>query len=146
MYTIGEVAEMFHLTVPTLRYYDKEGLFLDLKRDNSGIRKFTEQNMEALRVIECLKKSGMQIKDIKEFMYWCSLGDETITKRKEMFLKQRENIEKQIKELQNALSMIDYKCWYYEQAEKDGNEKRVKKITPEEMPSDVRKLFENAHK
>lgn len=56
MYTIGEVAEMFHLTVPTLRYYDKEGLFLDLKRDNSRIRKFTEQNMEALRVIECLKK------------------------------------------------------------------------------------------
>lgn len=146
MYTIGEVAEMFHLTVPTLRYYDKEGLFLDLKRDNSGIRKFTEQNIETLRVIECLKKAGMQIKDIKEFMYWCSLGDKTILKRKEMFLKQKKNIEKEIEDLNKALSMINFKCWYYEQAEKDGNEKRVKKITLEEMPSDVRKLFEDAHK
>ena len=146
MYTIGEVAEMFHLTVPTIRYYDKEGLFIDLKRDASGIRKFSDKDIEALRVIECLKKAGMQIKDIKEFMHWCSLGDETILKRKEMFIKQKENIEKEIKELNKALSMINYKCWYYEEALKDGNEKRVKQITPEEMPNDIRKLFEDAHK
>ena len=99
MYTIGEISKMFNLPIPTLRYYDKEGLLLELERDKSGIRKFNNQNIETLRLIECLKKSGMQIKDIKEFIGWCSLGDKTISKRKEMFLKQKENIENQIKEL-----------------------------------------------
>lgn len=67
MYTIGQVSEMFDLPISTLRYYDKEGLFPDIKRI-SGIRKFDEKEIEAIRVIECLKRSGMEIKDIKQFM------------------------------------------------------------------------------
>ena len=145
MYTIGEISKMFNLPIPTLRYYDKEGLLLELERDKSGIRKFNNQNIETLRLIECLKKSGMQIKDIKEFIGWCSLGDKTISKRKEMFLKQKENIENQIKELEKALAMIEFKCWYYEEAEKDGNEKRVQSITPNGLPENIKKLYENAH-
>ena len=62
MYTIGQVSAMFALPVSTLRYYDKEGLFPALGRA-SGIRRFSETELEALRVIECLKKSGMEIKD-----------------------------------------------------------------------------------
>ena len=58
MYTIGQIAEMFQLPVSTIRYYDKEGLFPDLKR-SSGIRQFGPKEIEALRVIECLKKSGL---------------------------------------------------------------------------------------
>ena len=146
MYTIGEISKMFNLSIPTLRYYDKEGLLLNLERDKSGIRKFSEQNIEALRLIECLKMAGMQIKDIKEFIGWCSLGDETISKRKAMFLKQKENIELQIKELEKALSMIKFKCWYYEEAEKDGSEKRVKNINHNNLPDNIKKLYENAHK
>lgn len=145
MYSIGEVSEMFNIPVSTLRYYDKEGLLIDLEKDKSGNRKFNEHNLEALRVIECLKKSGMQIKDIKEFMHWCSLGNKTITKRKEMFLKQRENIESEIKELEKALNMINYKCWYYTEMEKYGNEKRMKNITLDEMPEDIKKIWKNAH-
>lgn len=57
MYTIGQVSEMFDLPVSTLRYYDKEGLFPELNR-TSGIRQFSENEIEALRVIECLKKQG----------------------------------------------------------------------------------------
>lgn len=145
MYSIGEVSEMFDLPVSTLRYYDKEGLLTNLEKDKSGNRKFNENNLEALRVIECLKKSGMQIKDIKEFMHWCSLGDKTITKRKEMFLKQKENIESEIKELEKALNMINYKCWYYTEMEKDGNEKRMKNITLKDMPKEIKEIWENAH-
>ena len=59
MYTIGQVSEMFHLPVSTLRYYDKEGLFPNLKRE-SGIRKFNDHELEALRMIECLKASGLE--------------------------------------------------------------------------------------
>lgn len=146
MYSIGEISEMFNLPIPTLRFYDKEGLLLDLKRDNSGIRKFNDKTIEALRVIECLKKSGMQIKEIKEFMNWCSLGDKTIEKRKEMFLKQKESIMKEIKELEKALNMINFKCWYYDEALKDGTEKRVKNISPDQMPDKVKTYYNEAHK
>lgn len=145
MYSIGEISEMFNLSIPTLRFYDKEGLLLDLERDSSGIRKFNDKTIEALRVIECLKKSGMQIKEIKEFMHWCSLGDKTIAKRKAMFLSQKENIEQEIKELEKALNMIKYKCWYYDEALKDGTEKRVKNITPNQMPSNIRTYYNKAH-
>ena len=64
MYSIGQVAEMFGLPISTLRYYDRQGLFPNMERV-SGIRKFSEQEIEALRVIECLKKAGMEIKDIR---------------------------------------------------------------------------------
>jgi len=57
MYTIGQVSEMFSLPVSTLRYYDKEGFFPDMER-KSGIRQFSEKEVDALRVIECLKKSN----------------------------------------------------------------------------------------
>lgn len=146
MYSIGEISEMFNLPIPTLRFYDKEGLLLDLERDHSGIRKFNDKTIEALRVIECLKKSGMQIKEIKEFMHWCSLGDKTIEKRKAMFLNQKENIEQEIKELEKALSMIKFKCWYYDEALKDGTEKRVKNLTPDQMPNEIKKYYNEAHK
>ena len=63
MYTIGQVSEMFDLPISTLRYYDKQGLFPGMVRV-SGIRKFSESELESLRVIECLKKSGLEIRDI----------------------------------------------------------------------------------
>ena len=71
MYTIGQVAEMFGLPVSTLRYYDKQGLFPELER-TSGIRRFGDTELEALRVIECLKKAGMEIKDIRLFIVDCT--------------------------------------------------------------------------
>ena len=80
MYTIGQVSERFDLPVSTLRYYDKEGLFPALTR-TSGIRRFGEQELEALRVIECLKRSGLEIKEIKQFMEWCAQGSETYPQR-----------------------------------------------------------------
>lgn len=69
MYSIGQISEMFHLPISTLRYYDKEGLFPEMERQH-GIRQFSEKEVEALRVIECLKASGLEIKDIKQFMEW----------------------------------------------------------------------------
>lgn len=144
-YTIGEVAKMFNISISTLRFYDKEGLLLNLERNDTGIRRFNEGNLEALRLIECLKKSGMQIKDIKEFMHWVDLGDKTIVKRKEMFLKQKSNVENKILELEKTLAMINFKCWYYDEALKDRTEKRVRNISVDKMPDDIRKLYEKSH-
>ena len=64
MYTIGQISDMFNIPISTLRYYDKEGLFPDIQR-RSGIRIFSDREVEKLRMIECLKKTGMEIKDIK---------------------------------------------------------------------------------
>lgn len=144
-YTIGEVARMFNITISTLRYYDKEGLLLNINKDNSGIRKFNEQNIEAIRIIEYLKKSGMSLKSIKEFMDWCAKGDSTLSKRYEMFAKQEETIKDKIKELENTLELIEFKKWYYSEALKDGSEKRVKSIKTEMMPKRIQELYKNTH-
>ena len=105
MYTIGQVSEMFDLPVSTLRYYDKEGLFPELNR-TSGIRQFSEKEIEALRVIECLKKTGLQIKDIKQFMSWCMEGSSTYTKRKELFENQKKQVEAEISKLNKASDIL----------------------------------------
>lgn len=145
MYTIGQVSEMFRIPVSTLRYYDKEGLFPQLQR-SSGIRRFGEQELEALRVIECLKKSGTEIRDIRQFMEWCAQGSETYGQRLEFFRNQKEAMEGEIRKMEKTLDMLRFKCWYYEQAVRDGGEERLKSLLPDGLPEEIRKCYENAHR
>lgn len=144
MYTIGQVAEMFGLPVSTLRYYDKQGLFPDLER-TSGIRRFGDAELEALRVIECLKKAGMEIKDIRLFMEWCAEGPSTYPKRKAMFEERKAHMELEIANMNRALDMLRFKCWYYEQAIQDGGEDRLKALIPDDLPEEIKGAYENAH-
>ena len=144
MYSIGQVAEMFNLPISTLRYYDKQGLFPKMERV-SGIRKFSETEIEALRVIECLKKSGLEIKDIKQFMDWCVEGSSTYPQRKALFEKQRKIVEQELVRMNKVLDMLKFKCWYYEQAMKDGNEDRIRQMLPDHLPADIQKLYDLAH-
>ena len=144
MYTIGQVSERFHLPISTLRYYDKEGLFPNMQR-SSGIRKFTEKELEALHVIECLKKSGLEIKDIKRFMEWCSQGNATYPQRLELFLNQKRAVEAEMEKMKRTLAMIRFKCWYYEQAILDGNEERLNRMLPDKLPEDIQNLYNYAH-
>ncbi len=145
MYTIGQVSEMFGLPISTLRYYDKQGLFPEMKRV-SGIRKFSETELEALRVIECLKKSGLEIKDIKQFMDWCVEGASTYPQRKALFERQRETLETEIAHMNQTLDMLKFKCWYYEQASKDGHEDNLRAMIPDNLPENVSQWYENAHR
>lgn len=144
MHTIGQVSEMFNLPVSTLRYYDKEGLFPSMQRQ-SGIRQFGETEIEALRVIECLKASGLEIKDIKKFMEWCVEGPATYAQRKELFEKRKAALEAEMAQLQKTLDMLKFKCWYYETAIKDGSEDKLKDMIPDGLPSDIKKMYDNAH-
>ena len=82
MFTIGQISEMFKLPISTLRYYDREGLFPHMQR-HSGIRQFGDVEVETLRVIECLKASGLEIREIKQFMEWTTLGSATYAQRKQ---------------------------------------------------------------
>ncbi len=144
MYTIGQVAELFDLPISTLRYYDKQGLFPHLERE-SGIRKFSDNEIGALRMIECLKKSGLEIKDIKLFMDWCVEGASTYADRLELIQKQKEHTEAEIRQMSKALDMLKYKCWYYSQALKDGSEDTAKALTPDGLPEDIRIAYNNSH-
>lgn len=144
MYTIGQVSEMFHLPISTLRYYDKEGLFPQIER-TSGIRKFGNNELEALRIIECLKKSGLEIKEIKQFMEWCAQGSSTYEKRRDLFLRQKEIVEEEIRHMEKILDMIRFKCWYYETAIEDGNEDRIREMMPDHLPDEIQKLYDHAH-
>ena len=144
MYTIGQVSEMFGLPISTLRYYDKEGLFPAMERKN-GIRKFGDAELEALRVIECLKTSGLEIKEIKLFMKWCTEGPVTYPQRKELFERRREAVNDEIARLKKTLAMLEFKCWYYDTAIEDGNEERVTSMMPDKLPPDVQELYDIAH-
>lgn len=144
MYTIGQVAKIFDLPISTLRYYDKQGLFPQLIRE-SGIRKFSENEIEALRVIECLKKSGLEIKDIKLFMDWCAEGPATYTDRFQLIRNQKERVEAEIKQLLKTLDMLKFKCWYYSKAMEDGNEDTAKASIPDSLPEDIRAAYDNSH-
>ena len=144
MYTISEVSKIFNIPVSTLRYYDKEGLFLNLKRE-SGIRKFSDQDLEALRVIECLKKSGLEIKDIKLFMDWCKEGSSTYQNRYELIQNQKEKVIKEIEHLNKVLDMLKYKSWYYSKLVEGGNENSIKELLPDNLPSDIKEAYLNAH-
>ena len=145
MYTIGQVSELFDLPISTLRYYDKQGLFPEMTRV-SGIRKFSDTEVEALSVIECLKKSGLEIKDIKRFMDWCVEGASTYPQRKELFEKQKASLEAEIERMNQVLDMLRFKYWYYEQAVQDGNEDRLRAMIPDGLPEGIREAYENAHR
>lgn len=122
-YSIKETSQLMNLPATTLRYYDKEGLLPFIERKESGYRVFSEEDISMLRIIECLKKTGMSIKDIKQFSSWVLQGDQTLQQRYELFLARRQIVEKQLAELQETLKLIDYKCWYYETALAAGTEK-----------------------
>ncbi len=122
-YTIKQAAELVGLTPATLRYYDKQGLLPFLERKESGYRLFSDGDVAMLRVIECLKKSGMSIKEIRQFTEWVQMGDDSLQERYGMFLERKKTVEAQMAELQKTLDFIEHKCWYYETAIEAGTEK-----------------------
>ncbi len=133
-YTIKQAAELTNLTPVTLRYYDKQGLLPYMERRESGYRMFSDGDIAMLRVIECLKKSGMSIKDIRQFSEWVLMGDDSLQERYEMFLERKKAVEAQMADLQKTLDFINHKCWYYETAIEAGTEKIHFKEQSDELP------------
>ncbi|SDI25789.1 DNA-binding transcriptional regulator, MerR family, partial [Alteribacillus persepolensis] len=88
----------------------------------SGTRLFKESDIDALRVIECLKATGMPIKEIKTFIDWCSEGDSTLQQRYDMFLERKASVEAQMAALQKTMELIEHKCSYYKTALEAGTE------------------------
>lgn len=149
LYTVGEMAKILGIPPSTLRYYDKEGLLPFVERSSGGIRMFTEKDHEWLKVIDCLKQSGLSIKDIRSFIDMAIQGDEeSLRKRLALFQARRDAVQKQIKDMQETLELLEFKCWYYEQAVQDGTEERVRSLSLDEIPGkyrNIRAKMKNVH-
>lgn len=137
-FSIGETARMFGVPVSTLRYYDKEGLLPGVERAAGGARRFTGKALGALNIVECLKKSGLSIGQIRCFVEMVEQGDSTLTERRELFEKQKTAVAAQIDALRSTLDILEYKCWYYNTAERLGSEEAVAQLSWDELPVELR--------
>ena len=125
-YTIKKVSEMTGLSIPTIRYYDKEGLLPDLQRKESGYRIFSEQDLEAIDLIECFKESGLTIREIRHFMSLVRQGDVTLDERLAIFQTNVARLEEKLAAVQNALEHSRRTLAFYEIAAKTGSEETAK--------------------
>ncbi len=110
-----------------------------MERSNGGIRVFSDTEIEIIGIIECLKASGVPIKDIKQYLDWCEEGDSSLQKRRDMFYERLQVVTKQMEDLQNTLSTIKYKCWYYDMALAAGSENVVKNTPMEDLPEEIQR-------
>ncbi|WP_130858796.1 MerR family transcriptional regulator [Gracilibacillus phocaeensis] len=121
-YSIGDVAHKLNITIPTIRYYDREGLLPFVERTKNGSRVFKDTDIELLNIIQCFKLSGLSIKEIKDFIEWCAEGDSTLQQRYDLFMERKTAVEAQMKELKETLDLINHKCDYYKTAVEAGTE------------------------
>lgn len=64
-YTSGEFAKMAHITIRTVRYYDKENILKPSYVNESGARFYTDEDFAKLQQILLLKYLGFSLDDIK---------------------------------------------------------------------------------
>lgn len=140
LYTVGEMAKKLGVAPSTLRYYDQEGLLPFVERSSGGVRVFKDSDYEWLQVIGCLKKTGMQLKDIKLFIEMAMQGDETIEPRLALITKQKAAVQAQIAELEETLRTLEFKEWYYTTAKKNGSTEVPRNMTLEELPEEYREV------
>ena len=117
-YLIGEISRITELSNYTLRYYEKEGLIKSIERNSSGLRVFTDDHIELLKIVKCLKDTGMTISNIKKYISLCQDGVDSMKERKNIFQVQKEHIEEEIEKLKGHLETAEYKIWYYENIER----------------------------
>lgn len=127
-YTIKQVSEMTGLPIPTLRYYDKEGLLPALEHKDSGYRVFHDIDIQNIEVIECFKKTGMAIKDIREYMELFFEGASTWEQRRDMFQKQLSMLMDKRTEIEEAIQMTEKKLVECQKAVDNGTEEELRQL------------------
>ncbi len=101
---------------------------------------YTVREMAKLRRIGCMKKAGMSVKDIRQYIEMAPQGDDTIDLCLSLFEHQRGVMKRQMEELQHAMEMVDYKCWYYETAKAAGTVNAPQKKELSDVPERFRKI------
>lgn len=126
-YTIKEVSNKTNLSTYTIRYYEKEGLLPTISRDKVGNRVFSDDDLEWMSIVCCLKNTGMPIKDIKTYMDLKKEGDSTLEVRRTIVTDHKKAVENKISQLMKELKKVNEKIKYYDEACMDRKEVSVKK-------------------
>ncbi len=140
LYTVKEVSQKTGLTPYTIRYYLKEGLFPMIERDSNGTRLFREQDIESFYMIECMKRCGMTISEIKQYSNWLAEGDQNIDKCLNLFLQKQADMERELQRVQECLEAVRYKVWFYETARSAGTLSIHNNMSPDDIPDTMRKI------
>lgn len=115
MYTMMQVCRELGMTYQTLKYYCNEGLIPNVKRDENNRRIFDEKDVKWIKDLTCLKKCGLSIQEMKEYLELCLLGESTIITRKKMLAEKQEALRASIQELEDSVAYIDWKQNFYDE-------------------------------
>lgn len=113
-YTMMQVCRELDMTYQTLKFYCNEGLVPNVKRDKNNRRIFNEKDVKWIKDLTCLKRCGMSIQEMKEYLELCLQGESTIIPRKEMLAKKQAALRMSIKELEESVAYIDWKQQLYD--------------------------------
>lgn len=114
MYTMKQACELTNLPYETLKFYCNEGLVPNVRRDKNNYRIFSDRNIRWINNLNCLKRCGMSIKNIKEYLALCLEGESSIPQRMEMLAVHRKDLVKKLDELNKNLAYLDYKNQFYQ--------------------------------
>ena len=113
MYSIQDVSNKTGLSTHTLRYYEKEGLISGVERSQGGFRQYTDEDLERLGLIRCLKNTGMSIQEIARFVKLTHEGDHTLEERVELLREHRERVLERMAEMQEHLDKVTWKLNFF---------------------------------
>lgn len=116
-YTMMQTCKETDMTYQALKYYCNEGLVPNVKRDDNNRRIFDERDVKWIKDLVCLKKCGMSIKEMKEYLDLCLQGPSTIPERKVMLAEKKKALQAQIAELNEYVDYIDWKQNFYDEVQ-----------------------------
>lgn len=113
--TIKEVSEKYDISPDTLRYYERIGLIPKVPRNKNGIRDYDEESCGWIELMKCMRKAGVQIEALIEYVSLFKEGDSTINARKEILIEQRNKLIEKMEDMQDSLDRLNHKIDRYEQ-------------------------------
>lgn len=113
-HSIARMAEISGLSIPTLRFYEQEGLIDPVPRDGAGKRIYGEAEMTRINTIRCLRAAGLTLPQMKRYFSTPGEGEESLRIRKEILLSTQEQLEAQHEELQRCMSYLAHKIHHYD--------------------------------
>lgn len=113
LFTMKQACEALHMTYETLRFYCDEGLVPNLKRDKNNYRLFDTRDIRWLESLQCLRRCGMGMREMKRYMALCLEGESSIPERQAMLAQRKERLLKDIEELRRSVEYIDRKQVYF---------------------------------
>lgn len=112
---IAEVSKKYDLSADTLRYYERIGLIPKVPRTKGGIRDYDETSCSWIELMICMRKAGVQIEALIEYVSLFYQGDETLDARKDILIEQRRKLQEKMSDMSASLNRLNDKIDRYDQ-------------------------------